>query len=108
MSSAGIVLSEADFRQKLDRASGLLFFHKLTCPNCKALEKVIEKFLAANPDVTLMRIDSVESPEAMKALGAERVPTLYIMKDGKVVARKVGLMNLREMTDFYRSAWVAR
>jgi thioredoxin 1 len=51
-----------------------------------------------------MRIDSEECPEAMKAFGTERVPTIYLLRDGQIVAKKVGLMNLREMTDFYQSA----
>jgi hypothetical protein len=40
----------------------------------------------------------------MKSLGVERVPTLCNLKDGQVLSKKVGLMNLREMTDFYHSA----
>jgi len=40
----------------------------------------------------------------MKAFNTERVPTIYVLRQGQVVARKVGLMNLREMTDFYQSA----
>ena len=51
-----------------------------------------------------MRIDSEESPEAMKAFQTERVPTMCVLRDGKVAARKVGLMNLREMIEFYESA----
>jgi hypothetical protein len=49
-------------------------------------------------------MDSEESPAAMKNLVIERVPTLCILKDGRILSKKVGLMNLREMTDFYRLA----
>jgi thioredoxin 1 len=51
-----------------------------------------------------MRIDSEECPEAMKAFGTERVPTIFVLRDGQIASKKVGLMNLREMTDFYQSA----
>jgi len=96
----GILVTDADFRSKLEHATGILFFFKKKCPNCKALEKVIEKFLLANRYVAYMRIDSEECPEAMKAFGTERVPTIFILRDGQITAKKVGLMNLREMTDF--------
>jgi thioredoxin 1 len=99
-----MTLTDADFKIKLEKATGLLLFYKKLCPNCKALEKVIQKFLAANENVTYLRIDSEESPEAMKAFHTERVPTMVVLRDGKVVARKVGLMNLREMVEFYESA----
>ena len=100
----GITITDVDFKTKLEKASGILLFYKKLCPNCKALEKMIEKFLAANPDVDYMRIDSEECPEAMKAFDAERVPAIVVLRDGELVAKKIGLMNLREMTDFYHSA----
>ena len=104
MTVEGLVLTDADYEAKLARATGVLLFYKKLCPNCKALEKMLEKFFAANPDVKYMRIDSEECPAAMKAFTTERVPTICVLRDGQVVARKVGLMNLREMTDFYYSA----
>ncbi len=104
MAAEGIMLTDTDYQARLEHANGVLLFFKKLCPNCKALEKMLEKFFAANPEVNYFRIDSEESPAAMKALGAERAPTLYVLKDGQVVAKKVGLMNLKEMTNFYRSA----
>jgi thioredoxin 1 len=99
-----IIITDADFKAKLEKATGILFFYKKLCPNCKALEKVIQKFLAANAHVAYMRIDSEECPEAMKAFGTERVPTICLLRDGQIAAKKVGLMNLREMIDFCQSA----
>ena len=100
----GIIITDADFKTKLEKATGILLFYKKLCPNCKALEKVIQKFLAANAHVACMRIDSEECPEAMKAFDTERVPTICVLRDGQIAAKKVGLMNLREMIDFYQSA----
>jgi len=100
----GIIITDADFKTKLEKATGILVFYKKLCPNCKALEKVIQKFLSANAHVAYMRIDSEECPEAMKAFDTERVPTICLLRDGQIAAKKVGLMNLREMIDFYQSA----
>jgi len=99
-----IVLTDQNFAQDFAGANGLLLVHKPGCPNCKALEKVIEKFLLAKPGVTLMQVDSQANPETACSLGAERVPTLCGVKNGKVRATKTGLMNLREMSGFYESA----
>jgi thioredoxin 1 len=100
----GIIITDADFITKLEKATGILLFYKKLCPNCKALEKVIQKFLSANANVAYMRIDSEECPEAMRAFSTERVPTTCLLRDGQVVAKKVGLMNPREMIDFYQSS----
>jgi thioredoxin 1 len=104
MTVEGIIITDADFKTKLEKATGILLFYKKLCPNCKAIEKVIQKFLSANADLTYVRIDSEECPEAMKAFDTDRVPTIYLLRDGQVVAKKVGLMNVREMIDFYQSA----
>jgi thioredoxin 1 len=104
MTDRGIVLTDSDYQAGLEHTSGILLFYKKLCPNCKAMEKMLDKFFAANPEISYLRIDSEESPAAMKSLGVERVPTLCILKDGQVLSKKVGLMNLREMTDFYHSA----
>ena len=99
-----IIVTDKDYQAVLQHASGILLFYKKLCPNCKALEKMLEKFFATSPEVNYIRIDSEESPAAMNSLGVERVPTLCILKDGQILSKKVGLMNLREMTDFYQSA----
>ncbi len=82
----------------------VLLCSKKLCPHCKNMEKVMEKFSASYPDVTLFKLDSEDDPEAMAALGAERVPTLLIIKGGKVVTVKSGLMNPRELGALYDKA----
>jgi thioredoxin 1 len=104
MTDKGIVLTDNDYQVRLEHASGIILFYKKLCPNCKAMEKMLDKFFAANPEINYFRVDSEESPAAMRSLGVERVPTLCILKDGQMLSKKVGLMNLREMTDFYHLA----
>jgi thioredoxin 1 len=87
-----------------DADKGLLLCHKKLCPHCKNMEKVMEKFSAKHPDVSLFLLDSEEEPEALAALGVERVPTVLVLKEGKVAAVKTGLMNPRELTALYEKA----
>ena len=97
-------ITDSNYNEILETTSGVVLFFKKLCPNCKALEKMLEKFFAANPEIQYVRIDSEGCPEAMKKYGIERVPTILILNKGHVKAKKVGLMNLREMTDFYQAA----
>ena len=80
---------------------GVLLCHKKLCPHCKNMEKVIEKFTGQRPGLTVLTLDSEEEPEALAALGAERVPTIMILKGGKVAASKTGLMNPRELAALF-------
>lgn len=99
-----ILLNDNNFKLKLENATGILYFYKKMCPNCKVQEKVMEKFLSNNPEIRCFQIDSEESPEAMKFYGVERVPTIFILRSGQTIAKKVGLMNLKELQEFYQSS----
>jgi thioredoxin 1 len=103
MQSASNVTDD-NFRDILGQASGVVMFIKKLCPNCKAMEKMLAKFFDANPGIQYISVDSEECPEAMKANDVQRVPTILVLKNGTITGRKVGLMNVREMTAFYLSA----
>jgi len=104
MSAEIIELTDADYKEHLSGSTGILFYYKKICPHCKALRKVVEKFSAANAGAAVMQIDSEENPGAMEAMEVGKVPTLLVIKNGEIAARKVGLMNVREMIGLYKTA----
>lgn len=97
-------LTDGDFKSALAENDGIVLFHKKVCPHCKALKKVIEKVSTANPELTVMQIDSEENPTAMAELEISRVPTLLVTRGGKIAARKSGLFNARELTALIQTA----
>ena len=102
------IITEADYKDRLAATqNGVLLFFKKLCPHCKNMEKVLEKFGAAKPGIALYGIDIEENAAAAAALGAERPPTIFVIKGGEVKASKVGLMNPREMAAFFEKALVA-
>ena len=102
------IITEADYKDRLAATqNGVLLFFKKLCPHCKNMEKVLEKFGAAKPGIALYGIDIEENAAAAAALGAERPPTIFVIKGGEVKASKVGLMNPREMAAFFEKAYVA-
>lgn len=103
MGNTIIELTDTTFQEKFSDASGLVFFYKKLCPHCKALRTVLEKFMAANPNVNVMQIDSEENPDAMESLGVEKVPVLLVVRNGNVAVKRAGLMNVRELTTLYKS-----
>ena len=95
-------LNDASYPEAFERTDGglCLFFKKL-CPHCKNMGKVMEKFHAMQPDVDLLSIDIEENPAAAATCEALRAPTLVVIRQGRPVARKAGLMNPRELLAFY-------
>ncbi len=84
--------------------AGVLICFKQQCPHCKNMEKVLEKFSKKSEGVALFNMDSEANPDALEELGAQRAPTIYIIKGGAIVATKAGLMNPKEMMAFYKNA----
>lgn len=83
---------------------GILLCSKKLCPHCANMAKVIEKFNIKEPGVAFFKLDSEEQPDAMVALGAERVPTLFVIKGGKIVSSKTGLMNPKELAALFAAS----
>ncbi len=98
-------LTDATYKSTIAATqAGVLICFKKLCPHCKNMEKVLEKFSAAQPGITLFSLDSEENPIAMQDLGSERAPTIFVIKGGVAVAKKAGLMNPREMATWYEGA----
>lgn len=104
MSDVNIELADSTFQDQIDRMNGgIVLFYKEVCPHCKALKKVLEKIKPTLP-VTIAQINSEKNPEAMEKFEISRVPTLLVIKEGKMVAKKPGLMNLRQLSALYQGA----
>ncbi len=98
-------LTDATYESRFSATeAGVCIFFKKLCPHCKNMMKVLEKFSGLQPGVTLLSIDIEESMKAAEALEAERAPTILVIKNGRLVGKKAGLMNPKEMLAFYKSA----
>lgn len=98
-------LHDADYQDAFAATpAGLCIFFKKLCPHCKNMEKVLEKVAAREEGLALLAIDSEENPAAMQACGAERAPTVLVIKNGTVAATMTGLMNPKELHTFYQNA----
>ncbi len=99
------LLTDATFETALaETPAGVLLFFKELCPHCKNMEKVLDKFAAMEPAARLFAIDIEKNPAAAAAFGAERPPTLFVIKNGKEAARKAGLMNPKELLALYKKS----
>ena len=96
-------ISQNDYKEEIAATqAGVLIVFKELCPHCKNMEKVMEKFAALQPGVTLLGLDIQKNPDAAAALEAERAPTLFVIKNGAVAQKKTGLMNPKELLALYK------
>lgn len=97
-----IELTDDNFESTLKECkNGVFLFVKPLCPNCKAVEVMLGKFNIKVNGVSYYSTDLAHSPDAFDKYDAKRVPTMLIVKNGKVTNRHVGLLNPMEMQKVY-------
>jgi thioredoxin 2 len=67
-------------------------------PQFAAAAKMLE------PDVRLLKLNSDAEPEAARELGVSGIPALFLMRDGKIVARTSGTMPASQIVSWTRQA----
>lgn len=75
----------------------LLDFFATWCGPCHMLGSELEKVAKTNNDFDIVKIDSDENMKMVMEYKVEVLPTLFIFKDGKPVARFEGYITANEI-----------
>ena len=68
----------------------LLDFYADWCGPCRMVGPIVEEIAKENPQYLVCKINVDEEPELASHFGVSSIPTLVVMKDGKVVNQSVG------------------
>ena len=68
----------------------LLDFWAPWCAPCRMVVPVIEEIAGERPDIRVGKINVDEQPELASEFGVMSIPTLVVVKNGKVVQRVSG------------------
>lgn len=71
----------------------LLDFWASWCGPCKMLSPIVDRFAEANGDVYVGKVNVDEQEELAHSFKVSAIPTLVVLKKGKIVAQNVGLIN---------------
>ena len=90
MSAVNINLN--NFRQEVLNSDKpvLLDFWAPWCGPCRMVVPMVEQIAAERPDVKVGKVNIDEEFELARQFGIMSVPTLVVMKDGKVVRQSAG------------------
>ena len=78
----------------------LVDFFATWCGPCKMLAPVLEQVAPDYPDVEFVKIDVDEDTDLARRYGVSVIPTLFVIKDGKVTANTKGYLNPDELRAF--------
>ena len=68
----------------------LLDFYADWCGPCRMVSPLVDEIAEENPQYLVGKINVDSEPELAQAFDVASIPTLIVMKDGKVVNRSVG------------------
>ena len=60
------------------------------CGPCRMVVPIVEEIAEERPDIKVGKINVDEQPELAQQFRVMSIPTLVVMKDGKVVAQAMG------------------
>ncbi len=75
----------------------LIDFFATWCGPCRMLAPVLEEIAAERPDIKVVKVDVDEAEELAAAFGVTGIPTLVVMKEGKVENTMVGVRPKNEI-----------
>jgi len=84
------VLSESNFDSIVGTKPALLDFGAEWCVYCKKIAPIIEEISNENPDLVVGSIDVDMQPMLAVKFQVRSLPTVLLLKDGKVVKQFIG------------------
>jgi thioredoxin len=81
----------------------LLDFYADWCGPCKKQAKILHQVepLAAENNASILKINVEAHPRLAEEFQANALPTLVLVKDGQIVARKKGLTNQQQLAAWF-------
>ncbi len=101
---AVIHLTKATFEQEVLKSNKpvLIDFFATWCGPCKMLAPIIDQLGDEVTDVKICKVDVDREGDLAAQFGVSSIPTLVLMKDGKIAAQKVGAMSKKALLDFMK------
>lgn len=88
-----ITITSGNYAAEVEHSSQpvLIDFWASWCGPCRMLSPIVEELAGELKEVKVGKVNVDEQPELARQFDVMSIPTLVLLKDGKVVQRSVGL-----------------
>ena len=90
---SAIIINKNNFQNEIMDSDKpvLLDFWASWCAPCRRVVPIIEEIANERPDIKVGKINVDEQPELASKFGIMSIPTLVVMKNGKIVQQVLGV-----------------
>ncbi|MDD6967402.1 MAG: thioredoxin [Firmicutes bacterium] len=87
-----LTITKNNFQEEVIRSEKpvLLDFWASWCGPCRMVSPIVDEIAAERGDIKVGKINVDEQPELAAQFGVMSIPTLVVMKEGKIVNQEVG------------------
>lgn len=99
-------ITKETFQQEVLNAPGtvLLDFWAAWCGPCRMVSPIVDEIAEEMPELTVGKINVDEEAELAAAFQIVSIPTLVVIRNGKVAAQAVGVRPKEQILELIRSA----
>jgi len=80
----------------------LVDFYAAWCGPCKMLSPVVDQIASESTELKVVKVNIDNDPELASKFGVMSVPTLFAIKDGKVVNQSLGVVPKQAILDLFK------
>ena len=96
-----INITKENFKQEVEEYKGtvLLDFWATWCGPCRMLSPIVDEIAEERADIKVGKVNVDEQMELATAFKIINIPTLLVLKDGKVVNQSIGAIPKSKILD---------
>lgn len=100
---SAIRLNEDNFNRVRDNEGlSLLDFYADWCGPCRMVLPIVDEIAKEREDLLVGKINVNDNPDLAREFGIMSIPTLIVMKDGKIVNRVSGAKSKSQILDLVK------
>lgn len=88
---AVLIVTQKNFKEATGGSKPVLLdFYADWCGPCRMVSPLVDEIAKENPQYVVGKVNVDEEPALAQAFGVASIPTLVVLKDGKIAGRSVG------------------